>query len=186
MKQVNHGYAEYYYLLQDGSLYNAAADSTVKQSSKHTYMMKTEDNQRKKVSLKTLYRLVYGRQYCIDKTENLDNETWKEIDGTEGLYYISNKGRVKSLQGYEAIILRSFNNNGGYARVDIVENGKRQTKLIHRLVAAAFLPLPEKIDMQLHHKDFNKNNNAADNLEWLTAAEHAKKHCEGDKENVST
>lgn len=61
MKQVNHGYAEYYYLLQDGSLYNAAADSTVKQSSKHTYMMKTEDNQRKKVSLKTLYRLVYGR-----------------------------------------------------------------------------------------------------------------------------
>ena len=93
---------------------------------------------------------------------------------------------MKSLQGYEAIILRSFNNNGGYARVDIVENGKCQTKLIHRLVAAAFLPLPEKIDMQLHHKDFNKNNNAADNLEWLTAAEHAKKHCEGDKENVST
>ena len=103
---------------------------------------------------------------------------WKEIDDTKGLYYISNKGRVKSLQGYEATILKPFNNQGGYARVDIVESGRRCTKLIHRLVAAAFLPLPEKIDMQLHHKDFDKDNNAADNLEWLNAAAHAEKHKE--------
>lgn len=142
MKQVNHGYADYYYLLEDGSLYNAATDKTIKPSSKHTYMIRTTNNERKKVSLKTLFKLVYDKPYSKDSIENLDNEEWKEIDDTEGLYYISSKGRVKSLQGYETIILKAFNNQGGYARVDIVEGGKRQTKLIHRLVAAAFLPLP--------------------------------------------
>lgn len=176
MKQINHGYADYYYLLEDGRLYNSAADQMVKPSSKHTYMIRTANNDRKKVSLKTLYKLVYNRPYSKDSIENLDNEEWKEIDDTNGLYYISSKGRVKSLQGYETIILKAFNNQSGYARVDIIEGGKRQTKLIHRLVAAAFLPLPQKLEMQLHHKDFDKDNNAADNLEWLTAAAHTEKH----------
>ena len=182
MKQVNNGYADYYYLQEDGSLYNAAADQTVKQSSKHNYIIRTENNERKKVSLKTLYKLVYNKPYSKDCIENLENEQWKEIDDTEGLYFISNKGRVKSLQGYETIILKAFNNQGGYARVDIIEGGKRQTKLIHRLVAAAFLPLPQKLEMQLHHKDFDKDNNAADNLEWLTPAAHSEKHRQNNEE----
>ena len=50
-----------------------------------------------------------------------------------------------------------------------MQHGVRYSKLVHRLVAASFLPLPEKIDMQLHHIDFNKNNNSANNLEWLTS-----------------
>ena len=182
MKQVNHGYADYYYLEEDGSLYNAAADQMVQLSNEHKYMIRTENNERKKISLKTLYRLVYDKPYSKDDIENLDNEQWKEIDSTDGLYYISSKGRVKSLQGYETIILKPFNNQRGYARVDIVESGKRQTKLIHRLVAAAFLPLPQKLEMQLHHKDFDKDNNAADNLEWLSPAAHAEKHKAHNKE----
>lgn len=176
MKQINHGYADYYYLLEDGRLYNSAADQLIKLSNRHSYVIRTIDNKRKKTSLKTLYKLVYNKPYSKDNIKNLDNEQWKEIEGTEGLYYVSNKGRVKSLQGYKAIILKSFNNQCGYARVDIVENGKRCTKLVHKLVAAAFLPLPQKLEMQLHHKDFNKDNNAADNLEWLTAAAHTEKH----------
>ena len=189
MKQVNHGYADYYYLLEDGRLYNAATDQYIKQSDRHTYILRTIDNNRKKVSLKTLYKLVYNKQYSKDSIQNLDNEQWKEIYDTEGMYYISSRGRIKSLQGYETIILKSFTNQSGYARVDIVESGKRQTKLVHRLVAAAFLPFPQKLDMQLHHKDFNKNNNAADNLEWLTPAAHAEKHrnhsIEGRNKDVS-
>ena len=178
MKQVNNGYAEYYYLYEDGSLYNAASGLMVQLSREHSYIIRTENGKRKKVSLKRLYKLVFNKPFSKDNIENFDNEEWKEIDNTEGLYYISNKGRVKSLQGYEAMILKPFNNQGGYARVDIIENGKRKTKLIHRLVAAAFLPLPQKIDMQLHHIDFDKDNNAAENLQWLTAAEHLKIHNE--------
>ena len=114
----------------------------LKPSDKHTYMLRTTDNERKKVSLKTLYKLVYNKPYSKDNIDNIDNEEWKDIDDTDHLYQISSKGRVKSLQGYEAIVLKSFHNQSGYARVDIVEDGKRQTKLVHRLVAAAFLPFP--------------------------------------------
>ena len=114
------------------------------------------NNDRKKVSLKTLYRLVYNKPYSKDNIEDLNNEEWKEIQDTNKIYYISNKGRVKSLHGYETLILKPFCNQGGYARVDIVEDGKRVTRLVHRLVASAFLSPPKKLDMHLHHKDFCK------------------------------
>jgi len=64
----------------------------------------------------------------------------------------------------------------GYYRLDVVQEGQRATKLVHRLVAAAFLLPPKSIDMQLHHKDFDKSNNAAANIEWLTIREHNIKH----------
>lgn len=178
MIQVNNGFADYYYLREDGMIYDAAADKLIKPSSNHIFTLKTTDNGKKKIALKTLYKYVYNKTFCNDQIIDLDNEQWKEIDDTEGLYYVSNMGRIKSMQGYEAIILKPYNNQGGYARVDIIESGKRQSKLVHRCVAAAFLPLPEKIDMQLHHNDFNKNNNAADNLIWLSPAAHTKIHVE--------
>ena len=102
------------------------------------------------------------------------------------IYFVSNKGRIKSYKGYEAKILKPYTNQCNYERVDIVQSGKRRSVLVHRAVAEAFLPLPDRLDMQLHHKDFNKHNNAADNLEWLTAADHIEKHTERNKkENVS-
>ena len=178
MKQLNNGYADYYYLLEDGSVYNAAADKIIQPTKEHTYTLKTINNKRKKVSLKTLYKLVYDKPYCKDTIEDLEGEEWEEIEDTEGLYYCSNKGRIKSLQGYEAIILKGFDNKKGYLRVDIIQGGKRQTKLIHRLVAAAFLLPPKNLEMQLHHKDFNPKNNEASNLEFLSATDHYKKHSE--------
>lgn len=84
------------------------------------------------------------------------------------------------MQGYNAIILKPYINQCNYNRVDIVQNGKRRSVLVHRLVAQYFLPLPDSIDMQLHHKDFDKNNNSADNLEWLTPAAHLLKHSKND------
>lgn len=89
------------------------------------------------------------------------------------------------MQGYNAIILKPFqnNNNSGYQRIDIIVDGYRQSKLIHRLVADAFIQKPESIEMQLHHKDLNKRNNAVENLEWLTPAAHRKIHNKGERNN---
>lgn len=64
----------------------------------------------------------------------------------------------------------------GYERVDIVIDNMRVSKLVHRLTASAFLPVPNGIDMVLHHKDNNKRNNSASNLEWLTHKQHIEKH----------
>ena len=84
-------------------------------------------------------------------------------------------------------MLKPYVNQSNYDRVDITQLGKRRSVLVHRLVAGAFLPLPDRLDMQLHHKDFDKHNNAAENLEWLNAADHTKIHAErSKKENVST
>ena len=183
MIQVNNGYAAYYYLLRDGKIYNAEKDSYIEPNSKHQYKLKTIEDKYVNISLKRLYNIVYNKPYCKDDIDTLDGEEWKEIDNTNGLYYISNRGRVKSYQGYNAILLKPFKTKGGYGRVDIVQSGKRVSKLIHRLTAAAFLPLPKDIDYQLHHKDFNIDNNAADNLEWLSSQEHSKKHSERSKED---
>ena len=177
MKRINNGYADYYYLFEDGRIYNSQTNQIIQANEKHFVYLRTQDNRRKKVALRTLYWIVYRKHYCIDEIQNLDGEVWKEIDNTDGYYFVSNKGRIKSYKGFTAIILKPFINNiGGYERVDIVQEGKRQTKLVHRLVAAAFLPMPCNIDMNLHHKDFNKTNNLADNLQWLSASEHKKKH----------
>ena len=100
MKQIKNGFAEYYYLSEDGTIYNSAADKTIKPNREHTFIIRTINNKRKKISLKTLYKLVYDKNYCIDNIKDLDNEKWKQIDDTDNNYYISNYGRVKSLHGY--------------------------------------------------------------------------------------
>ena len=189
MVKIDHNFAAYYYLNEDGTIYNSKEDKIIKPDSKHIFILRTEDNKRKKIALKTIYKLIYHKNYCIDVIQDLEGEEWKEIDNTDKQYYISNRGRIKSLYGYNSIILKPFHNKKGYARVDIVIDGKRSTKLVHRLVAAAFLPLPQKIDMQLHHKDFDKDQNAADNLEWLDPIKHREKHRQhnkGAKKDVST
>ena len=184
--QVNNGFREYYYLKEDGTILDTAAGKLIQPDDRHLFCLKTENNSKKKIALSTLYKAVYNKKYCKDIVKDMPEEVWKEIDDTEGIYKVSNKGRIKSLQGYEAAILKPYNNKSGYARVDIIIEGKRQSKLVHRLVAAAFLEPPQKIDMQLHHKDFIKENNAADNLCWMTAAEHAKIHAEHNKKEGET
>lgn len=177
MKQVNNGYAEYYFLTEEGIVYNKKLNRKLKADPDNRFTLKREDNTYKKVSLKELYKLVYNEIYCIDDIEDLDQEEWREIKGSQKVYWISSKGRVKSKAGYKAKILKTTATNG-YEKVDIMIEGQRQTRLVHRLVAAAFLMQPEDIEMQIHHKDFNKYNNNADNLEWVTKQKHSKIHKE--------
>ena len=92
-------------------------------------------------------------------------EIWKDIEGYEGAYQISNFGRIKN----KIKILSPQINNCGYLRIIL----KNKHYSIHRLVALAFLPNPEN-KPQVNHIDGNKTNNYVTNLEWVTASENQK------------
>ena len=96
-----------------------------------------------------------------------DNEIWKDIKGYEGLYQVSNLGRVKSERKNRLLKPRLQKN--GYLRVNLYDkNSKRSTKSVHRLVAKAFISNPNNLEF-VNHKDENKTNNVVSNLEWCTA-----------------
>ena len=110
-------------------------------------------------------------------------EIWKDIKGYEGLYQISNLGRVKSISrkintfyGYRKTkekILKSSYDKDGYLKITITNNWKHKTHKIHRLVAEAFIPNPDN-KPTINHIDGNKLNNSIDNLEWATRKEQTK------------
>ena len=99
-------------------------------------------------------------------------EIWKDIEGYEGYYQVSNMGRVKSLNykhtGKERMLKQS-KTNWGYSRVSFSKDGKSKHYLVHRLVASAFCENPHGYN-NVNHKDENKQNNKASNLEWCNSS----------------
>ena len=99
------------------------------------------------------------------------NEIWEDVLDYEGLYKISNLGRVKSLKRNTTHnrIMKLCLDRYGYLYVGLSKNGKVNYKKVHRLVAQAFIPnLNNK--PQVNHIDGNKQNNCVDNLEWCDAS----------------
>ena len=103
-----------------------------------------------------------------------ESEIWKDVVGYEGLYEVSDKGNVRSVERKDSIgrkcggrVLKPINNGHGYLQVDMCKNGKAKKKRIHRLVAEAFIPNPKGF-LEINHKDENKSNNELSNLEWCT------------------
>lgn len=101
-------------------------------------------------------------------------EVWKDVPKYEGLYQVSNLGRVKSFRRCNKhrfereYILKPSVANNGYEQVTLYDKTVRHKFLVHRLVAEAFIPNPNNYP-QVNHKDENPLNNKVDNLEWCTS-----------------
>lgn len=94
-----------------------------------------------------------------------EDEIWCPIKGYEGLYEVSDKGRVKSIGYCKERILSPGKHPNGYLQVELYKNGERKMCKVHRLVAQTFIPNPDNLT-QVNHKDENKENNSVQNLEW--------------------
>jgi len=95
-------------------------------------------------------------------------EVWKVIKGYEGLYQVSDLGRVKSLKFGKERILAGVKDKDGYLRVGLCYGGKERMFFVHRLVAEAFIPNPDNLP-QVNHRDECKTNNIVTNLEYCDA-----------------
>lgn len=102
--------------------------------------------------------------------KEVNNEKWKAIDGYEGLYEVSDLGRVRSKHSGEWKVLRSGKKGGGYLQVNLYKDGKKKTLLVHRLVAQAFIPnSDDETKTQINHINECKSDNRVSNLEYCTA-----------------
>ena len=117
---------------------------------------------------------------CSNSIKKEHGEIWKPVAGYEGRYEISNHGRVKSCKRFrsgkgnadtligERLLVASHDHSGSL-KVSLRNGSRSQNHSVHQLVARAFIDNPNGYD-QVNHKDENKENNYASNLEWCTAA----------------
>lgn len=107
-------------------------------------------------------------------------EVWKTIEGFEGFYEVSNLGRIKALERlvennggmqkkHEKILKE--NRSNGHSMVVLCRDKKTYPRLVHRLVAQAFIPNPENKPV-VDHIDTNAFNNRVENLRWVTQQEN--------------
>lgn len=97
-------------------------------------------------------------------------EVWKDIKDYEGLYQVSNTGKVKSIRT-NGKLLKLHEDKGGYLIAYLYKKSKYKCFKIHRLVANAFIPNQEE-KRTVNHIDGNKKNNSVNNLEWATHSEN--------------
>lgn len=117
------------------------------------------------------------KQEELFKNFDLSKEKWKDIVGYEGLYMVSNFGRIKSLlrnvgRG-ELIMKPCFNKHTGYFLVSLRKNGMAKTLKVSRIVAKAFIPNSNGLP-QVNHRNCIKTDDRVENLEWMTNKENIK------------
>ena len=99
----------------------------------------------------------------------LKNEQWRDIDGYDGMYQVSDLGRVRSKYSGEWKVMKVRKRRDGYLSVDLWKNGKKKHFLVHRLVAQAFIKNDDETKIYINHRNEVKTDNRVDNLEWCTA-----------------
>jgi hypothetical protein len=118
----------------------------------------------------------------------MKDEIWKSVKGYEGIYQVSDLGRVRSLDRigsdgnrYKGQILKPAPDKKGYLTVNLSSNNKRKTRTIHQLVAESFLShKPCGYKLVVDHIDNNKVNNNLSNLQVITQRENVSKDFEGE------
>lgn len=130
-------------------------------------------------------------------------EEWRDITGYEGYYQVSNLGQVRGLDRvieqidrfgqnikrlYKGKILKARKDKYGYLTVMLHSTGEIKLKKVHRLVAEAFIPIPDELkqyigtrNLQVNHKDEDKTNNCVENLEYCTHEYNSKYGTRGER-----
>lgn len=106
-------------------------------------------------------------------------ENWVDIIGYEGLYQVSDLGRVKRLKGENCKqdrILSQVEGGKGYLKVCLYKKGKKKFYWVHRLVAINFLGDRSAEKLEIDHLDWDKHNNALYNLRWITHRENCSRN----------
>lgn len=117
----------------------------------------------------------------------MEKEIWKDIDGYNGLYQVSNLGNVKSVERFrksknnsiapvQERLLKCKTDKDGYLEYTLSKDGKMKSYKAHRLVAMAFIPNPNKSPV-INHKNKLKNDNRVENLEWCTVQYNTEYSC---------
>ncbi len=104
-------------------------------------------------------------------------EEWKSVKDYEGIYEISNHGRIRSYCRTRRKILKLMYHYKGHTFIHLCKDGIRRKFFIHRLVAIAFIPNPENKPL-VDHKDEKKDNNYIWNLQWCDESENTKLYYE--------
>ena len=98
----------------------------------------------------------------------LSHEQWRDIDGYDGAYQVSDLGRVRSHKSGEWKVMRARKDRGGYLRLSLFKDGKHKRFSVHRLVAQAFIYNDDETKISINHRDECKQNNRVSNLEYCT------------------
>ena len=172
-------YKDCYYFDKDGKMYKAKRgykELALHQKDKR-YQPYTKENKIAPITPNYLRALCgYGFENAI---EPIENEEWKWIEGYEGTYKVSNYGRIVNSKGLRKQFLVGRENDKYYYCLLSKEGQKKQYR-VHTLVAKAFCEGYEE-GLVVNHKDLDKTNNRAENLEWTTQKEnvihyHQNKH----------
>ena len=99
----------------------------------------------------------------------LANEQWRDVDGYDGMYQVSDLGRVMSLKYGKVKVMKQGKNRKGYLFVNLHRYGKQKNVSVHRLVASAFIPNDDESKTQINHINEVKSENRVSNLEWCSA-----------------
>ena len=176
------GFKDYYYL-DEYKIYNSKRKLYMKEIGEYRYKLTTKEGYIRSITLKEIYRRLFDKVFCIDEVERLEGEEFREIEGTEGNYLVSNCGRILSYTSNHAIVLKPTITSKGYERLQIIIKGQRYNKFVHSLVASAWLDRPDNInplDVEVHHKGL-KTDNSVNNIVYVSKEEHRKIHEERKK-----